>query len=292
MLKGHLLCTLAYSNFSHVQVVTAVVEPVAADPDDSSILEPTFLVCPGDPHLPADEVGLRLVETSKVHWLPVTTAPAAPPLKLKDPIVAACVLSRHGTIEDVRLAEFLAHYASLGVHTFVFYNQTSTKKVRRFLGSSPVPLQVRYLAWQRKDARGILPHDCALRLRNRADVILAVDFNEFLIVEDAKMPSILEEALHAAVSFPRKFFCGQKTSQYLQLVGTKRKQGGNTLQMVLADWDGLLRGKTSESNVAVIHRYEDQPCDANWTEDRSATAARRQVANSALFRAWTDMYSS
>ncbi|EEC13042.1 hypothetical protein IscW_ISCW020679 [Ixodes scapularis] len=132
-LRGRLLCTLAYTNYSHVQVVAARTEPLWWT---GNALDPGYVLCSGDPQLEADEVGLRLVDTVRVHWLPVTHA-----WKERsnggngdgDGSIAACVLSRTGTVSDLKLAEFVAHYLLLGVEHFLFYNQTETRQARRFL---------------------------------------------------------------------------------------------------------------------------------------------------------------
>ncbi|XP_075536450.1 uncharacterized protein LOC142571757 [Dermacentor variabilis] len=214
-LRGRLLCTLAYLNYSHVQVVAARVDPLNATvltghPTGHS-LEPGFVFCPGDPQLQADEVGLRLVDTSRVHWLPVGHAPStiaypspatnggkvrrliprrsAPAAIVRaDGVPAAkfgavvCALSvLDAATEDRLLGEFVAHYTELGATHFVFYNRTQSRRARTFFGALTTVVSVEYLPWTRRDARSLLAYDCALRMRGRADVLAAVDTDERLV---------------------------------------------------------------------------------------------------------------
>ncbi|KAH6939323.1 hypothetical protein HPB50_016949 [Hyalomma asiaticum] len=181
-LRGRLLCTLAYINYSHVQsrylartsgyahelrmrqtrlqVVAARVEPLNATVltghTRGHSLDPGFVFCPGDPQLQADEVGLRLVDTSRVHWLPVghapptntgtfsgsfpDGAPAAPTRTANVPTskfrAVVCALSIFdSTTEDLLLGEFVAHYTELGATDFVFYNLTKSRRARTFFGA-------------------------------------------------------------------------------------------------------------------------------------------------------------
>ncbi|KAH8040662.1 hypothetical protein HPB51_011977 [Rhipicephalus microplus] len=213
-LRGRLLCTLAYLNYSHVQVVAARVEPLNATvlaghttgPTKDHSLEPGFVFCPGDPLLQADEVGLRLVDTSRVHWLPVGHAPtnsvrlfpdaesgSGRRAEAADHVRTArvqtskfravvCALSVFDlATEDLLLGELVAHYTELGATDFVFYNRTESRRARTFFGALTTVNSVVYLPWTRHDARPLLAYDCALRMRGFADVLVAVGTDERLV---------------------------------------------------------------------------------------------------------------
>lgn len=217
-------------------------------------------MCLGDPMLEADEVGLRLVDTTRVHWLPVVhnRAQSSP---LKDAgVVAACVMSsRWGTVDDVRLAEFVSHYLQLGVSHFVFYNQTETRRSRRFLSaaSSTTSFSVNYLSWSLHIARDMLPYDCALRMRYRVEVLLVVEEDEFLIIGPDYLSRPLSRASEEAIQLPRKNFCRDSEGGYgMRLSRTRRRVTMGEPRLTVVGLETLLAGviKPVQANIGVVHR--------------------------------------
>lgn len=307
-LRGRLLCTLAYLNYSHVQVVAARVEPLNATvlaghttgPTNGHSLEPGFVFCPGDPLLQADEVGLRLVDTSRVHWLPVGHAPtnsarpfpdAAPVANVRTARVqtskfraVVCALSVFDSAtEDLLLGEFVAHYTELGATDFVFYNRTESRRAHTFFGALTTVISVAYLPWTRHDARPLLTYDCALRMRGYADVLVAVGTDERLVPRRASAEADggqesggggsddagnwrLPDVRGSLLVMSRKTFCGADYSEHqgvAMLMPRRRRLGDiHSAGVVAAGLDALLTGTqgSHHSRRVLVHRYSDEEC--------------------------------
>ncbi|XP_077516076.1 uncharacterized protein LOC144126048 [Amblyomma americanum] len=330
-LRGRLLCTLAYLNYSHVQVVAARTDPLNATALTghrvSHTLEPGFVFCPGDPQLQADEVGLRLVDTSRVHWMPVGHAPpraglaaatiagAPAPSDSSSRVVVCALARREAATEESRLGEFVAHYFALGASQFVFYNQTQSRRARKFFDTlgSVVSVEARYLSWTRRDAHALMAYECALRMRGRADVLVAVNTNEFLVpystagagtgnlasgTKDATDWS-LADARGSVMQLSRKTFCrpaaGDSQEGPLLLSRLHRTEDVRPAGIVVASVDALLDGTVAShhSKQVHVHRYSDEDCPSGGiVVDRSAATAERRMLSSQAMIQWSALFDS
>lgn len=335
-LRGRLLCTLAYLNYSHVQVVAARVEPLNATVltghATGHSLEPGFVFCPGDPQLQADEVGLRLVDTSRVHWLPVGHAPSTvadlppatngvpaatvragnvPAAKLRAVVCALSVFD--AATEDLLLGEFVAHYTELGATHFIFYNRTQSRRARTFFGALTTVVSVEYLPWTRHDARSLLAYDCALRMRGRADVLAAVDTDERLVPwrvlaqgavsqesgGDDAADWRLSDVRGSLLRMSRKTFCGADgdVSQGAAMLLSRHRRLGDVQAagVVVADLDALLAGTLAShhSKRVLVHRYSDEECPAGAVVvDMSAAVVVRRTLSSQAMILWRALFVS
>lgn len=315
-LRGRLLCTLAYNNYSHLQVAAARIESLndsasSAEQRDGAIgvssLEPGFIFCPGDPQLQADEVGLRLVDTSRVHWLPV-----GQPARLWSSKAVVCALARRGAeVEDSSFAEFLAHYMDLGASHFIFYNHTESWRVRKFLGvfNMQAPfINIQYLSWSRQRARALLAYDCALRMRGLASVLVAVDTDEFIVPSTSGDQGstggtghewTLAEARGSVMRLSRKVFCErgsrQEAAQAHLLSRKDRHPHLEHAGAVVAGVDALLSGSAlaHHSKLLTLHRYSSEKCpDETTVQDASAAVYEHKALTSVAVMQWGALFDT
>lgn len=315
-LRGRLLCTLAYNNYSHLQVAAARIESLNDSASSSEhrdgangdfSLEPGFIFCPGDPQLQADEVGLRLVDTSRVHWLPVGQR-----ARRWSNNAVVCALARRGAdVEDSSFAEFLAHYMDLGATHFVFYNHTESWRVRRFLGVFNTQVHfvnIQYLSWSRQSARALLAYDCALRMRGLASVLVVVDTDEFVVPSTSGAQEstggtghewTLAEARGSVMRLSRKVFCEpgsrQGAAQAHLLSRRDRHPDLEPAGVVVAGLDALLSGSAlvHHSKLLTLHRYSSEKCpDETTVQDASAAVYEHKALSSAAVMRWRTLFDT